>query len=1438
MGSRYLKFAVVAGLTVCLSSPVFAQSDAQKALLEKARTLQSRGRDDIAAQVYRQILMADPNNIEAITGLARYYKLSGKDAEATKYLEQLRLLNPGDPNIARIQALSSTGTRDSRLGEAGRLAQAGKYEEAMAIYRSQYGQNPPDGDMALAYYETEFATKSGKAHALEGLRGLVKHYPNEPQYAIALGRVLTYNGTTRAEGIRILKQYPKDGAAQAALRQALLWDVQNPASFSMIREYLKQHVDEELSAKLRTAEEKSSQQLQSALEISPEEHAAYKSLELSHFSEAQERFQTILQKQPGNPRALAGLGFVSMRQGNFSKAVDSFERAEKNGLRVAEIEKGLAESRFWLLMSEASKAFEQGQLDLTAEKYRAALVLIPENPDALEGLAGALAAGQQYAQAAKIFQECLKVKPKSTLAWRGLFLAQASQGDAAAALSTQEQFPVAAREQLEKDPEYLASLANVYRKLGKEEDATRVLDRALALPFPEGGKGQKPGVQLQYAYILAESKRFDQAIVLYRQVIAEHPDNKIAWRGLIDSLHQFKNDGEAMQTVDLMPTEVREASLADPAFLATLAAIYQKQDRLDVARGFLERAVRIDETKGMTVPIPIQLQLASVELLSGDPEQAYALYHKVISTNAENADAWKGFLSSLHQVKNDQEALLEIDRIPVTLRSRLELDVEYQQTLAAIYAATGHLRAALEAMSLVQAHYAAQHAAPPADVEVQNAWLLYNVGDDRSLYPVLMRLGSRTDLTADQTLQVQKIWGSWSVRRAMQVVDAGDSRRALGILDAAAQALPANSDISKAIAGGYARAGKPAEALRIYRSLDWNKASSADYQGAVGAALAVNDRNQAESWLRLALGQYPRDPQILALAARYEQAIGNQSRAAAYWKASLAAMPKSAAADRLAQEMASSLPGRTQRGLPDPKDLASLLNPESPNTVAARQMPLPTYGSGIVAEASSKSVSVTEASASPTSISQLRDYGVQRASGIDPAKDILQATLAPQVSESYSSSLLSTLPNDSVPAQSVFALAKGSSQSVRSSQSTDLREEAKDQLALIEGSHSGWMGGTGVASHRTGTAGYDQLTSLEGPFEASAPFGTSARLTVVTKPVFLDSGEADGNAILHTTNGNIPQPLGSQSDTDKNPPAQQNASGVGGELQLATTNFDAAAGYTPAGFLISNILGRFRVHPANVPFSFSFARDSVKDTQLSYAGLRDPGSISSTYAGNTWGGVVANSGDVQFARSYSESGFYLGVGGQYLTGKHVLTNHRIHGNAGAYWHLYNLPEYGSLTIGTNFFGMSYSHNLRAMTYGMGGYFSPQAYFLANFPVTWEGHYGRNFTYNIVGSFGMQAFQEDAETLFPLDTSLQKSFSYAALPARTSVGGNYELRIEMARALNEHWFIGGFANLNNSRNYNSQTAGFFVRYLFRPQALVLNGPTGMFPHEGFRPFLVP
>ena len=77
------------------------------------------------------------------------------------------------------------------------------------------------------------------------------------------------------------------------------------------------------------------------------------------------------------------------------------------------------------------------------------------------------------------------------------------------------------------------------------------------------------------------------------------------------------------------------------------------------------------------------------------------------------------------------------------------------------------------------------------------------------------------------------------------------------------------------------------------------------------------------------------------------------------------------------------------------------------------------------------------------------------------------------------------------------------------------------RLSALESSYSGWIGGIAFARYRSGTPGFDRLTDLEAPFEASAVLGKTLRATVVPRPVFLNSGTVDTASFQNST-GIIP----------------------------------------------------------------------------------------------------------------------------------------------------------------------------------------------------------------------------------------------------------------------------------------------------------------------------
>ena len=1754
---------MLAGLTVCalLFAPKAGHSQTAAAaatapLLEKAHALEVRGRMDMAAQTWQQVLLADPNNTQALGGLARAAKLGGHPDQAASYLARLRAISPNDPEIQRVEGMMTQQNQSTELQQAGKYAEAGQYSQAMTIYRQVFGNNPPPGDWALAYYETESATEDGRPHAIAGLRALVEKYPSDSRYQIALGRILTYNPKTRTEGRKLLQRHPYDPQATEALRQSLLWDSANPASGADIRSYLAKHKDDQqlttaLKSQPRVAggarrasgpppaplSPEQQAELSATRTRNAEEQAAYNSLNAKRLQEAEDRFKAILASDPSNARALAGMGYIRMQQQNFGGAISYLEQAKQDGAKDPGLDNNLATSRFWYTMGEGQLALNENDLTTAEKQYRLALSMRPTQPEALEGLGGTLLKAQQSEAAIPVFERFIKVKPSADAAWRGLFTAQYQAGQASAALATERRIPPTIRARLMHDPDFLRNLASAYSAVGRDADAQRVLRGALELPFPADGKGLKTETQLQYASLLQQSNRLDQSAGLYRQVLSAEPTNTSAWEGLIRVEHANKNDALALQTLESMPPSSYDAALRDPGFISTVASIYQEQNKLDVAQGMLEKAVAQQNTAGQKPPAPLLIQLAGVYMLRNDPQHAYPLYRQVLLENPDRLDGWKGLLNALHSTGHDQEALAQLRQIPQPVRVQLENDPDYLQTVAGVYNGLNQPQEALVFLNRVQQKYAAANSAPPADIDIQNAWLLFNSGNDTSLYRQLMMLGGRTDLTDDQRRTVQTIWANWAVRRANQAAAAGNVKRSLAILNAAAKAFPDNPGVIRALAGGYARAGLPKQAVAIFKAQDMTAASASDYKSAVGAALAAGDTKDAEVWLRYGLDAYPQDAQMLLLGAKFEKARGDDNRAAEYYRASLAAMPPPDPGAELANELSRPVPAAAVR-LPSQtqsQDLATLLSPNTtdgfvttaPGQPAPAPRPyLPNYGNefgqapvtvtgsgtysgtfnvvpsymtnpevqgtttksrkqptrnstlgnyvpqaaaetppppgGYEMPAVDTQTASTLPQTQPTNLSpaasqgdsSFQDYQNQQirrmtqqaqasqpmmqlppqqaevygpyvpyvpgnASGtttnagyvyspqqvsladnsprIDPKQreitdvlptaryvpnsasnrtgsshpDIaaLEATnarrhqsdpprtmqgqsnpppdnydIAPVEQTQYNSQQQLPQPQQRPsqqtqqqqqnyppqnypqqqqtypplqqqntgtygqqypqpnrpragtatrrrrPRQAVYPVGNGPAQAplfypgvptllnnsgypvlgpaypvgtppcdqqlinknvpalrgnydpncVPAKAVLTEREQAELDLAQLEASYSAWLGGSGIVRYRSGTPGFDRLIDLEAPFEATAVLGKTVRLSVIPKAVFLNSGAIDNTTFQNQT-GNIPV-LGTLPANVLVAPAQQFASGVGGEVQLNTTNLGIAVGYTPWQFLVANITARLRVRPFGKNFTLFGERDSVKDTQLSYAGLRDPGQATLTHSGPIWGGVISTGGGARLDFGSERAGFYVSGDGASITGYHVLPNRKYEGTMGAYFRVREWPEAGSLNVGASFFGMHYDQNERGMTYGLGGYFSPEAYFLASVPVTFNGHYKTDWHYVINGSVGVQTFQEDNQVFFPLDRGIQTGFctgnAVCTYPVNSNTGLNYAVNAEGAYRVADHWYVGGFFSGNNTNNYNTASGGFFVRYLFKTQYPTEDYPTGLFPIEGFRPLRVP
>ena len=1313
-----------------------ATSPAEQALLVRAQAFAGRGQFDRAAQAWKQVLLSDPRNQEALEGVARAEMALGDRGEAEVYLGRLRQAGGDAKMIQQIEAMPQGQPSEQRLELARSLSEKGQYADAMAIYRGLYGDDPPAGDVALAYYDTEAALPAERSQGVDGLRSLVQRFPADPRYAITLGRALTYTPATRAEGIAILQRYPDIAAAEGALKQAERWEKTAAGS----------------AARPPSAE---------SVAIA----ADYRALNHGSLAEARDGFQRLLTKDPSDRRALSGMGYVLMKQGNFAAAERCFERAREEG--ASGLDGAIIKAQYLKRMAKGADELKDGATAAGMEDLRAAVALEPANPDALQALAGALWQAKDERQAATAFASVVHLAPERLEAWRGLFLTQSAAGDPRGALTTSEGMTPLQRMRLENDPEYLRVLAADKLEVGSKDGYQKVVDLALGAGSPQRVQGLPAGVQRQWANLLMNLHQYGAAIAVLQQVLAAAPEDAQAWSALISAQHQLPENDAALATAARMPQPVLAALSRDPEFLALMGSIEQSRQQWALALGWLQRAMAASTAPSLA----LELQLADVDIALGQTEAATAIAERAVKEHPEDPAPWHNLLAALHQEGHDQEALHELAAMPEPVRRRLDAETGFLRLKASIQGLAGQLAEAAGSLDRLAGVYADEGQAEPVDALLQSAWVYMDAGDDRRLASVMVEAAQRPQLGGEERLDLQRVLSVWSLRTASSLAKEGDLHASIALLEATERVAPGEPGVRESLAGLYLQAGEAERALAMYQSLDVSTASPEQFQVAIGAAMAAGNKKQASTWLHSALDRFPRQVKILKIAGDYEQSVGRSAEAGRYYREALLAV-ESAAPGAVPEEIAIHPKG-------------GFRSEEATGTQAGDA----TQGNLQVAGGSMGDVQTL-----------LR---------------LLEADAAVNVKDGES--LAATHP---------ASQRGGADGSLRATESPS--EEIQRQLDGIKGQFSPWVGATADGGYRSGQPGYDQLFTYSAEGEASATLGERARLTLMAGPVRLDAGTARVASTLRL--GTLPANA---------IPVPQMASGLAGELQLHADDFAGFFGTTPRGFLVTNWTGGVLLQPPSAHFTLTLSRNSIQDSELAYSGLRDEGSAGGVSQGNIWGGVIANSGEVEVASGGARSGWYLQGGYQYITGRHVPVNRRGDGDVGAYWTAWRRAKSGSLTIGMNFFGMHYGRNLYDFTYGQGGYFSPQAFAIAAVPVNLAGRSRRHWHYKVSGNIGVQAFYEASTPYFPLDPAIQSEQGNLYFPASTTVSANYSFDGELSYAVHQHWYLGSYADFNNARDYAESKAGIFLRYVFAAEnATAETAPTGLFPTKGYRPILVP
>jgi lipopolysaccharide biosynthesis regulator YciM len=274
-------------------------------------------------------------------------------------------------------------------------------------------------------------------------------------------------------------------------------------------------------------------------------------------------------------------------------------------------------------------------------------------------------------------------------------------------------------------------------------------------------------------------------------------------------------------------------------------------------------------------------------------------------------------------------------------------------------------------------------------------------------------------------------------------------------------------------------------------------------------------------------------------------------------------------------------------------------------------------------------------------------------------------------------------------------------------------------------------------------------------------------------------------------------------------------SGVGFNIGLSDDDYRINMGVTPVGkdgtTLVGGLFYRYPL-TQNGELRFTASRTAVKDSLLSYYGYKDQ--ISGTY----WGGVTKNGGKVEYGYDDGFLGGYMGGSYYGYRGKNVLSNNSFGLNAGLYVHPFKATMYQDLTVGIDLNYENFKHNENNFTFGHGGYFSPQKYFVASIPVNYKKK-TENLELNANVSLGYQTYHLNEEDYFPTNSAYQSAAEFLAgygfiksakheAKDESGIGGSAKLALDYY--LLDDLLIGGTIGYSTFGEYKEMSEMLYIK----------------------------
>ncbi|MBI5664319.1 MAG: BCSC C-terminal domain-containing protein [Nitrospirae bacterium] len=353
---------------------------------------------------------------------------------------------------------------------------------------------------------------------------------------------------------------------------------------------------------------------------------------------------------------------------------------------------------------------------------------------------------------------------------------------------------------------------------------------------------------------------------------------------------------------------------------------------------------------------------------------------------------------------------------------------------------------------------------------------------------------------------------------------------------------------------------------------------------------------------------------------------------------------------------------------------------------------------------------------------------------------------------------------------------------------------------------------SGYYRNKSGDSGLSKLNEFSFPLKLHYPVRAGKEWVVSITPIYLNSGDAPsavyaGHYFRYIHDSSAKQRDLTDSATVYEPEIRYRTEGpVEKEFMLGTTPLNGIAGPMP----------RFMAKIAKKDHWFiQLSQDSVRESILSYTGLRDP------YGNKKWGRVLkTGAGAGMTFALFSPYWVSFDAGYDYYWGENITGNYSVSGTLSAGRTDRILK--GEANAGMFLTSRHYDKNTAFFTFGHGGYYSPDIFLIAGPFVRYKTEACKDFWFDGEVSAGYLYFRTEDAPHYP------KADDSAALlnsAAQTDLSGEYEgekkstvglsLKLKAVKLIHDNIGVGAYLHGNNSADFNEFSAGLVVQYYFEP-----------------------